>query len=643
MPFIARTKFTRKLTVFLKIFLVILFSALLLFCAFTYMYMESVKTTNEESVNKTVSNYMYAVQYARGVANQIYTDFSREKYILSGDDPVECFFYLNKLKRYLATTQHLESFDFVSDGEIYHIGNRSEDHDARELVNRYKNTSEPILRENKYKASLTDADYVYSLVYYETTEADGSVENAVLLNFNERWAEQFVDSSDNQQVFVFNEADETLLSTLPFAEYRELEEGLLRQVHSQRSFGKLKAADGEKSSYFITCSVVEGKTFAVISEEKAFAKNFRHTLILTIVVSLGFCMLVLTAILLYSRYLLIVVRQVKQQLQQSEARYQSNRDKLKSNYILELLRSDDEESHSLVRDEKLSEYGICLRAQDHIRLLLLETDRAKSCKKSLYFMRKAEEMVEKKWKTKTMGEWVCLERMSSLYITASVDDETLRHMAEELQEDFYEQTRQTLSIFISPDGKMRDAAVLFRSVLAAKPQKFLRGFGCIVFADKTAVAEKDIDMSFYYSYEQNILEALKRGQNAKAKELFAEFTESEFVFSHIAEASEMIKKMLFSFFLELRPNQEEERSFVFPRIAGVETIGEARELFDDMLQSSQKEEQSEINSKQRLAETMEEYIDSHYTDSSLSVASIAEYIGLSSGYLGQIYKREIRA
>ena len=614
MPFIARTKFTRKLTMFLKIFLVILFSSLLLFWAFTYMYMENVKATNAESVNKIVSNYMYAVQYARGVANQIYTDFSREKYILSSDDPVECFFYLNKLQRYLATTQYLESFDIISDDAVYHIGNKSEDHDARELVNRYKNTTEPILRENKYKESLTDADYVYSLVYYETAAYDGSVKNAVLLNFSERWAEQFVASSDDQQVFIFNNADETLLSTIPFAEYRELEEDLLQQVHSGQSFGKLKNADSENSSYYITCSIVENKTFAVLSKEKIFATTFRQSLFLTIVVSLGVCLLVLTAILLYSRYSLMVVRQIKQQLQQSEARYQSSKEKLKSNYILELLRSNEENAMS---DEKLSEYGICLKEQDSIRLLLLETDHAKNCEKSLYFMRKTEELVEQQWKQRAKGEWVCLERMESLYITASADDETMQRMAEELQETFFEETRQTMSVFISPEGKMRDAARLFQSVLAAKPQKFLRGFGSVVFADKAETVENDTDMSFYYSYEQNILEAIKRGQSAKARDLFTEFAESEFVYAHITDVAEMIKKMLFSFFLELKPKQAEEQNPVFPRITGVETIGEARELLDDMLKNNQKEGQTEASNKQRLVETMEKYIDSHYTDSKI--------------------------
>lgn len=637
MPFIAKTKFTRKLTLFLKVFLVILFSVLLLYYAFAYMYMESVKAANAENLNKTVSNYMYAVQYARSVANQIYIDFSREKYLMETDDPVRQFSYITKLKRYLATTQHLESFVLISNGKLYHIGAFQSDEETRELIRRCQDVSEPIWRENHFGDSLVSTACVYSLVYAESSNENGEVENGILLNLNERWAEQFAaGGSNNQQVFAFNDQDELLLSTLPSSEYHELESSLLRAVHDKKSFGKLKDANGEKTSYYITVSSSEGKSFAILTKEENFAKAFRKTLLIAALVSLGFCVLMLLAVLIYSQYSLMMIRQMKQQLLQSENRYQSSKEKLKANYLSELLHSEGEEN--ALRAENPEEYGITLHPETQIRLFLIEPDHAKESEKSRYLMRKADELAESLWKRNGKGEWLRINRTMSLYISEFAEDDICQNMAEAFQSAFYEQTQHSLSVFISRKGSFREISSLFSELLYAKKEKFVLGFGCVVFANGSLVPS-ETDMSFYYTAEQNIQNAIRLAQTAKAAELFSEFLQSDFVRKNIADISEIVKKMLFSFYLELRKNGGEEKNLLFREIDGVETSDEAKALLRHMLESTRKKP-TEIDSKKKLVQKVEDYIDTNYADSNLSVSSIAEYVGLSSGYLGQIYKRE---
>lgn len=636
MPFIAKTKFTRRLTLFLKILLVILFSSLLLYRAFAYLYFESVKAANAENLNKTVSNYMYAVQYARSVANQIYTDFSREKYLLEDEDVIQRYFYQNKLKRYLGTTQHLESFVLISNGRLYHIGNSTNDEKTWELIHRCKNMQEPLWRENDFENSAVSTDYVYSLLYCASADSSGKVDNGILMNFNERWAEQFAaGGTSQQQAFVFNSEEQVILSTVSATKYREIENSLLAHLHGKKAFGKLKNADAANTSYYVTASKADGKTFVVLAKEENFVKAFRKTLLIAALVSLGFCVLVFLAMLIYSQYSLMVIRTMKQQLEHSEKRYQSNKEKLKANYCLNLLYNEEENECT---EEKLKEYNICLEAQEKIRLLLIEADHAAESEKSYYLMRKVQELAEDIWKQRLKGEWVTVDRTSSVYIAAFAEDDMLRKMAEELQSAFYAQTGHTISVFIGQSGTLHESATLFSELLIAKKQKFIQGFSCVVFWEEKEFAV-ETDMSFYHASEQNIQDAIRRAQTAKAEKLFAEFLQSDFVRHSISDISEIVKKMLFAFFLELKPENREDRNLLFRKIDEVETAEEALSLFQNMLKASQRERE-ETSGKEKLVQKVEQYIDDNYADSNLSVASIAEFVGLSSGYLGQIYKRE---
>ena len=222
-PVIAKTIFTKKLNLFFKLFFVILLAAIMLYNAFVFLHKESIKSMNAESLSKTAANYAQAVQYARSVANQIYHDPDKENY-LESIDVVEKFRYKNRLNSYLVTTRFLESVDIISNKEMHHVGAERNDAALMKFVNDHKSYIEPVVRVVENEDDKVREFKLYSMVYYETLEADGTVSNAVVLNFEERWAEQFVNANgDGQHFFITDEENQLLLSSMNIDSYLDFE------------------------------------------------------------------------------------------------------------------------------------------------------------------------------------------------------------------------------------------------------------------------------------------------------------------------------------------------------------------------------------------------------------------------------------
>lgn len=634
---VVKTKFTHRISLFFRVFLIILISAIVFYGVFAFMYLENVKTANAESIVNALSSYDYIVQYVRRAAGQIYEDNNKDKF-LTVEDEADKYFYFRRLNSYIATTQFIDSINIISDGNVYNIGGYQTDESIFNFVNNNMDAYAPILR--KIDDGSKNGRYVYSLIYYEATNPDGSVSDLIVLNFEENLGTQLVSvSSEEQNYFISDQNGNYLLSTMKVVDYEKIKSKIGDVTTFNGGNNQAKKVDIDGVSYYITNKQIKNQNVAVLTKESKFFKNFRTTLGLTILLSVAFCISLCLVILIYSKYFLNMLKSLKEQLDKSEDKYQKNRGRIKEMFILEILKSNDLDFENI--EEKLLELDIGISTDDEIRLVLFELDKNINSEKITHFSKNNIDFLYKQIGILGIVECVMPNSSQIAIIIANPDNELLKEKIETIQSRFAHETGSTISAFVSKKIKGLDKIHdLYNEVNELAKCKFLLGNSCVVLSDDISnEGNTDNYIEDYYCYEQNISNAFKKKQGAKAMELFNDFLHSDFIMNNSFKASEMVKKILFSLFLEFSLSDGKVKDALILKIDNVSTIDEARAVFEKMNEYNDNDASPVLSGREKIIDEAEKYVDEHYTDCNLAISVVADRIGLSSGYLGQLYKK----
>lgn len=84
-----------------------------------------------------------------------------------------------------------------------------------------------------------------------------------------------------------------------------------------------------------------------------------------------------------------------------------------------------------------------------------------------------------------------------------------------------------------------------------------------------------------------------------------------------------------------------EESQIQPRVSGAESLRKIRELFTAVLQYLRIREEERMGMS-RIIRGVQDYVDQHYSEESLSVAEIAEHLHFSPAYLNVLFKQEAK-
>lgn len=629
----------RFLYILLFTLLIICVSALTFYATFYYMHLESVKITATENVKQIAGNYFSAVESLRGIANQIYHEQGNDEYLKENVGHVEKFFYLNRLSRYLYYNRYMESLIILKDGEIYEAGLKGLLPDPLEYINAHCDATLPLFY--RQQSASTSNKTIYTFIYYETKETDGSVKNAVMLTLNERWAEQFYETGGGH-LFAFDQNGSCCLTTRSTLSYPELLKAAPKLLDSDAPrFGKIAVPELQKEDFYYIRQPIDRLEFILLAREDGFVNSFKNTLNLTIIISLSFCTLILLVAFLYRIFYKKIVTEMRRRLADSENRFLDSRDQLKMNFLFRQL--TDPEPEQLL--QKASELEIAARLAEPIRLVLFEID---AYSHFLARYSQAEQMEIKKQCIHVIhdtlsplrAEAVRIEEQRLLFLLNDKENICTVSLFKTVGEQLSSRLSVSVSCFVSQPGMLdTDGIELYEAVLSAKKQKLLAGVGCVVFCEDHTPPKKSLSIQQFYEKEQLITDFIKNGQVENAHKVLHHLLFEDLPGHNLDGALTMVKKMLFSVCLETEKKSGNKNQSYLSKIDSLESIQEAEELFVEFTKRRVVEDFASISATERIIAAAEQFIDEHFQDPMLSVSMIADSVRLSAGYLGQLYRK----
>ncbi|WNR44534.1 AraC family transcriptional regulator [Paenibacillus roseipurpureus] len=502
---------------------------------------------------------------------------------------------------------------------------------------------------------------IFTFIYMDKG-ATGEVDNAIIINISERWLRgviQVINSKKLGDIVIVNHAGHVISSDLTYSQVKDIERsaGLQQIMQSDKGSGDLTAMiSGSKSLInYVSLNHVQWK-FIRITKYQEFSKQFTQPLVKTVVFSLVIMLSGVVLSLFLGRMVYKPVDSVLVDLENQLFQSKGDRHELKNTLLSKLLLSEELLENKL--ESQLQKFGIPFSIETEVVLVLFKIDHFQEfCNTYTSGDRKLMKYAMLNIASEIMGslypnEPVDLDHNQlALILFVDNDTETLSTAAFKsviinIQESVANYLNLTLTTVISHSGSLFfEANKLYQQAMERSFYRFDSKEKTIIFCDEMEIKSTH-DYLFPVESCKIMVDNLMLGRYEDSEKIFKEIIESTRGYSlttiqtvlskliiHISDAVEQINKNA-GISLSVHLN-----SFI-THVTTAETISDVYTEYELLLEKIQTLSlDKKLGKHEELMTTVNLLIQKDFTDVNLCLGSIAETLGMSSLYLGRIFKK----
>ena len=316
------------------------------------------------------------------------------------------------------------------------------------------------------------------------------------------------------------------------------------------------------------------------------------------------------------------------------------------------------ESHSLQQEafeQPIRKQQLNIATHGVYRLVALQIDGAERFRSSYspteqkllrFALRNIAEHV---WSGSGQTEWI--ESKGDYFVLllsaeAGLDEQSLLPYARKTQEAMYSYYRLSLTVTLGDlERDYRSLSASFGKLEDRSLYRMISGHGSIITPEQTIAQAQEGDAPPLDDLEKKMADAVRMNQNEQAEEHLGEiFTQMP------ALPPEHMMHSLLALLTAIRHALGEANKHrlqpvhigwnrYIRQLAELETLGDARMLFDQLIEEIADKQSNEQKDKHSvLVETIKEMIESRYADLNLSLQTIADALGMSSAYISRVFR-----
>lgn len=592
-----------------------------LYLVFVNAYNKNTYVLQQENLKQISDKYLFSVSNIRGVAHQILNDPERYDYLNEANSPLREYYYNRKLKQQLAVSEHLETI-YVLLGDAVNIAtvgtakiNRDNVEDA---FAKCQFASAPILREITYidNSGQEKTEYVYTYAYSKNATTEGKLKDAVLLEFSTEWANSFSDSV-LYDLAVFDKNANVVLST-----NRDMSITDLQDLHSslKQDFGRVHiSALKEKDRIYSVYNTNDLQFVSLLKPDVAFQNFF--DVFKGILGVCGVIFLLMAGFVLYFNKFAKFILAKK------------NADAAKVDFYLECFNAKQSVSEKEVK-KMMKDTHISINLMHPVRVILLKVSEG-----SVRDVQKNQKLVMsalEAWADSHVERFL-LDSTHYIMITNEMDCAEITNTVRDILKDLKYNYGIDGFAFVSEKGELlANGSVLYDQVFWLSNHTFLLEKGCVVVYEEFHFEPGPYPFQQYRSIEDKIKKLVTNGAYQEAKACYLEAAQ-KCKDGFYSNAEVILKNLLQTFMQELYP----KNTFVDVLFEKVYEINNIEDVFAfaNTLEEYFPVCREERGKQHHLVKMADDYIKLNYHSYDLSVAKVAEALSLSSGYLGQLYKK----
>lgn len=661
---------------YIRIFLVLVLFVvitILILSFILFLNFESIATSQINSfVRDNLSKISYSATFMSDTAKtlllQIYRDNSIKALLnnfISETNSLEVSYL--RLKSYMNSTPFIHSIYvyngssgnlyFDAEGSSSYISTDFFDKEILDIVTDKEKGKPfiPIPRKIKRNTSL-DFENVYTFIFYELPVRHSKEDNLIVLNISEDWMKNIIESLDSNQqgdIFLINNKGQGVISGGNFP--------MLADLSSERHIQKIINSDIPSGYFLENINGIKSLVTYVSSEDERIDWKFVHIipyknitkkidvmkintiLIGAIILLIGLLISYFTSLKLYNP-----ICKILENLKKLEGEKRRNLHTIKQELLGNFIKTGSQ------RDLEFIDYNINLDPSGHFIVIILMIDRFSDfCSKynandrnifAFGAMNIVSELSSKQFKNESinMGDHILL--LLNLPGNNVLEYEKI---LDELVNSIQFSVKHYLEISISAvvntqPGTAGNIGTLYNQALDYTNYRVFYGHGCIIYTDRIP-SLKSSEYVYPAKKEKSLINSLMLGKIHEVKSLFNEIIRSTEGFTNVT---------LNLVFLRLTLAINSSVGSI-KKDNGVSILYNSNEFISEL---NQLETVDEINNQfykvfEYIVSTLEgrkghndlinkviNTINSNYKDPNMNVDALASTIGMSSEYLGRLFR-----
>ena len=653
--------FFRHLRLLLAVITALLmFSSLTLFFFFERLSRNSVYNQTLELLNQTASSTAELVETIQQITFQIQNDQTISPILLYRNATSgEAYIALEQLSCYQYIIQSLSSI-YVYNGrtETWYTSTEIDGSDNKIIsADEFPDQSAAQLVENyQYYTAYSaiprqfNGKSYYTFIGYDFTHKNdnGELNCAVLVNVSAAWLKETVSSGtfEEGETIVINEQGLTISETASFA----IQEDFISAYPEAESI-----LGAEQSGFILTEYNNERMFVAYTAPDKMGWQYIRiipyHTIMaelyevrtVTLLLLTGFLLIGLTVSWFLNRKLYSPIDLYKKDISQLQSNERQSFFPLKNAFLRGLILSPEKYNKNI--NKKLKEFNCCLDPSLPVRIAVMITDRrnilnqfTNSDAEAYRFaiLNIACELTSEFFK----AEGVDLQQGRMALILSCIqpapDDDKLSELFCKVRDAVNSSLSLSISIGISEPGDFSQLLSLYESANENLFQRLFTGDGSVLIGQNH---NRMKDYQYPEKKEKLLTDALVHANYDRACKVYLEIIE-ECSFAPLYIFNTTVLRLV-STCNRIAGNLsalQEQPSF-FINLSKFESLQELNLAFYSIFKTITDAVEHQNSSKNdQIASAVHQYISTRFSDPTLSIDAIADALGLSSSYLGRVYK-----
>lgn len=667
---------------YLKIFRALLITVVLFVCAVSmmlyYAYKDTtlslINTYSQESLSKTSYSAELMNEYAKMLALQILKDRNISNLFYISPTIEELNISLKRMNSYLYVSSQIQSIYVYSghSGNIYSTVDNEWPYDKssffdQDIFGILKNMKSsqilrPIARNIKMPNRKTD-NYVFTFILPEWQNTPTLQNNIVILNISEEWMREKVHTlGENTSVdtIIIDNSGTTMINSSLFTPLTDIsgKNYIQKILNSDKPSGYFtQDVDGEQTLIAYETSNLYDWKFISVIPYSSVTKKTENIAMITLGIGLSLLAAGLLISLILSRKLYKPISAMISSLKKLESEQKKSLYTLKEEFMRSILLSRTDYCPEDI-EENFVQLKLACRHDLDFSLILLKIDHFQEfCSR---YNASERSMVRFALGNIATG-------LASRYFNCDFTDMETDHIAllynpmemnagqrEEILGEFVESIRTeakkeldvSLSVVVADDLAMiNKIGALYNRALNASYYRLFKGHGCLIYAGQIEELSAD-GYTYPMSKEKQLTNSLILGKMDDAKETYQQIIENSVGYSYSTRML-TIQRIAFSInsamdLLEKTDGLHASFSFnsFISSLNTLETLEDINqrfnELFADII-AQQKERKK--NKHDAIFSEIIKIINQDYNNPALSIETIAPMAGMSSTYLGRLFKK----
>ncbi|WP_211748077.1 AraC family transcriptional regulator [Paenibacillus sp. Marseille-Q4541] len=660
------------------VIITLLITSTILYMNFINNALKQVYRSDSNSLNQIKTELSSMTEIVTSLSSQIYSDSAVSKLLYYADLNIyDVIFAQQQLDNYRASLPFIESiYVYNAKSNQFYISSNNarsgiqpkselDDDGILDLFKKFKEHRpfQPIPRTYNIGSAQNTPVSSYTYLCYSIIDDNNDLNTAVVVNISASWLDQRLDQSakelSEKNTFIINQDGILYSSNDMHAMLTDMSDKTYIQKIIQdpsNSTYFVDTVDGVKSLITYTSPDSLGWRYVRITPYSNITQEISGMRYRILIICIGILLLGLLISLTLSHGVYRPIDKVIRKFKTLETERRDHQHILKQDFLRNTILGR-ETNNAEVLQQKLQYFNSGLMVNSKSLIVLVRIDQY------LPVLEKYKDDI-KLLKYGIMN--VCMEIASPTFQSEAIDmgddslllmlgfhdplynmeRDSLIEMAELMQSSITKHLKLSISITFSPVKESIEQCILvYKQVLEASYHRLFKGQGCILFS-VDIMNLKSKEYMFPVHKEKQFIESLMSGNVDKARSIYIDivgeiseysFTVVQLVISHLAlTVNNVLRALKKNNAILTLP--EFDTTFLLPN--HVETMEEINtpyfKIFEEI---SQKLEEKRSTKQEDLIRKVHQIIERDYSNSNLSLNSIADEFSMSPIYLSRLYKQ----